>query len=392
MGCVLLKEFVKRNAQRVCDRWRALRLVRWLSEQEEILWMSIIKPTACALQAARPNLDSFRGLRALTEVKNGNGEIEWHFLWGTEGAAEEYESIINKKFGATKAIRAAVLTVTIPKEKLGKLWTTLTVTLASVALIMANLETINSFLLQLNHQPQMTLESRETIQVASSSKEQKEIVLLGDPFFRARLGGLTMYINPDPDYPRTAALPNGGKVSIPAWHRSVDVSQELKLRLPFVNLPAGRYRVVLRGKVHTAWRSASFKPSHSIPLDVRAPVAARKIQVLPWSSDARVGGKFPEALVDLDLLFGRPEDKILNVRVILEGGWTGWSVENLPDVTIERESQNTPQNPKSVVFALRGLQRAEFTSKQVRLRISAGKPLTAEEWSLAVPEPFAELF
>jgi hypothetical protein len=79
MGYVLLKEFVKRNARRVRNRWRALRLVKWLSEQEEILWMSIIKPTVNAQQGERPNLDSFRGLRALTEWK---GRDRVAFLMG----------------------------------------------------------------------------------------------------------------------------------------------------------------------------------------------------------------------------------------------------------------------------------------------------------------------
>lgn len=131
MGYALLKEFVERNARRVRDRWRATRLVNWLSEQEAILWMSIIKPTASAQQGELPNLHSFRGLRALTEVKNEKDEIEWHFLWGTKDAAEQHESGVASSFGSTSAMRAAVRSVTIPKEKW---WEWFTLGKAAIAL------------------------------------------------------------------------------------------------------------------------------------------------------------------------------------------------------------------------------------------------------------------
>lgn len=260
-----------------------------------------------------------------------------------------------------------------------------------LVVILSNLDTVMNFWLQLIHQPEITLQSRNTIQLKSDSKQDEDVVLLGDPFFSARLVDPTMSIKPDPAYPGGAALPIRGKVPIPKYNRTFDVSQELKLTLPFENLPAGRYLAELGGVVHTAWRSAPFAPSHSIPLDVRGPVAARKIKVYPWPPNDREAKIFPYALVDLELLFGRPEAKFLNVRVVLRGDWIDWSLEMpLPGVIIERESQNTPHSPKSVVFVLKGLPGEEFTSTPVRLKLSAKEPLTAEQWVRAVPEPIAE--
>ena len=270
------------------------------------------------------------------------------------------------------------------------------------AVISSNLETVKNFGLQLIHQPEITLQSRNTIQLKSAPKQDEDVVLLGDPFFSARLVDPTMSIKPDPAYHGGAALPNLEKVPIPKYNRTFGVSQELKLTLPFENLPAGRYLAELGGVVHTAWRSAPFAPSHPIPLDVRGPVAARKNKVYPWlfnvSGQAyrgppNVRGEkiFPYALVDLELLFGRPETKILNVRVVLTGNWIGWSLNDpLPGVIIERDSQNTPHSPKAVVFVLKGLLGAEFTSTHVRLHLWAKEPLTAEQWVRAVPEPIAE--
>lgn len=238
----------------------------------------------------------------------------------------------------------------------------------------------------------MTVESWGTIQLASGSPDPKEITLRGDPFFRSRLADLSMQISPDAKSPGTTPLPNGGKVLLPAWHRSVDISGKLELLLPFENLPAGRYNVILRGKVHTAWRSSDFAPQEPLRLEVRDPVSVKKVQVTPWPPGAAVG-KFRDALVELRLDFGRPKEVLSNLQVRLPGKWVGWSiVDPLSGGIVEKLSSNTLKEPKSVVFALRDFPSKAFASQSLRLQIQATSALTPEQWRQAVPEPEVDFY
>ena len=394
MTALSLKSSMGRTFRRVRDRWRALSVVKWLSKQEDVLWIFIIEPTLTAQQAGFPKLEKYRGLRAITEVRSASGSVEWHFLWATESAANEHEPDVSNNFASTGTTRIAVRAVEIPKKSWWKRllpWFA-TVGLAGVAAIASQLETINTFRLELQHQPDMTLESSEAIQVDSDSIEKKEITLWGDPFFRSQLTNFSMQILPDPEFPGTAALPNGGKVPVPAWHRSVDIGKEVKLILPFNKVPPGRYLVILHGEVHTAWRSAEMAPQDPpLRLDARAPVVGQKNKVTPWAPDGVATEKFPQALLDIDLVFGRPKHSTSTVRVVLTGQWVGWWIDDLrAGVQLERQSQNSPQHPKSVVFALRNLPSENFSSQRVRVRVQAPIPLTNDEWQKKVPQPITE--
>jgi hypothetical protein len=148
VNCKLLKNSVGRTVDRLRDRWRALSVVKWLSKQEDVLWISIIEPTPTAQQAGFPKLEKYRGLRAITEVKSASGSVEWHFLWATESAANGNEPDLSNNFASTGATRIAVRAVEMPKNRWGKrplLWVLATGALASVAAIVSNLETINTF-------------------------------------------------------------------------------------------------------------------------------------------------------------------------------------------------------------------------------------------------------
>ncbi|HEY5743922.1 MAG TPA: hypothetical protein VIS99_15450 [Terrimicrobiaceae bacterium] len=110
-------DLVKRTIRRVQDRWHALRVVKWLSEHEDIVWISTIAPTPKAKQAGLPKLEAYRGLRAIAETKDGSGAIQWQFLWATRCAADRHESRISNDFASTAATRTAVCTVEIRKKR-----------------------------------------------------------------------------------------------------------------------------------------------------------------------------------------------------------------------------------------------------------------------------------
>jgi hypothetical protein len=374
------------------DRWRALDLVKWLSEKDDVVWISIIEPTPSAQMAGLPKLESYRGLRAITEIKNAKGAMEWHFLWETEGAVDRNEPRVSNSYASAGVTRAAVRVVEIRKQKWWKnslLWILATGALASVATIVTNYETIEAFVLEWRHEPEMMLENPQTIQIASDSNESKEITILGDAFFRARLTDLSMKIVADPEYSAAAALPNGGDLKLPSLRRSVDVGQELKLRLPFDKVPAGRYFVILSGNVQTARRSAAFAPPQGfLRLDARAPVSAKKKSVTPWAPNAVQSERLPEALVDIGITFGRPKATSSNLRLVLGGAWIKGSIDILvPGAQYEIQSQNSPQSPKGIVVVLNNIPSQAFTSQTVRLKVQAPTSLTEAEWQKAVPEP-----
>jgi hypothetical protein len=392
-----IRDSFRRNARRCVDRLQNLKLAKWLSEQESAVCVSILSPTSLALQTGLPEVAKYRGLQAVMEVKNPQGNIEWHLLWRTEHAADRSEWRFAQTHGIGPAARYSVRDIKLQREKWWKRvlpWGFIAAsTIGGVAAIITNWGTIDDSRLQIMHKPEMSLESHEMIKLASHSKESKEIVLRGDPYFRARLEGLSMKIEPDPKYSNGQQLPNGGNYEIPASPRSVDVSGELKVNLPFEMLPPGRYLVYLRGKVQTKGNSGELQlPQGALELDVRDKVAARRTQVTPWQNPpSSIVSKTSEALVDFTLLFGRLHNKTSNLRLVLAGEWTSWSMDDPPQGTaIDRESQNSSEHPKGIVFVLRNVPSEEFGSLSLRIHVQAPTPHTNDEWNKIVPEPMVE--
>jgi hypothetical protein len=380
------------------DRLRSLKLAKWLSEQESAVWVSILSPNSPASETGFPEVTCYRGLQAIMKVKNPEGNIEWHLHWRTEHAADQNEGLFAQRYGAGRIKRYSVNDVKLQHEKWWKQvlpWGYIVGTaIAGFAALITNWGTIADSWLEITHKPEISLESHDTIKVASRSKESHEITLLGDPYFRARLEGLSMKIEPDSKYLNNQQLPNGGKYAIPASRRSVDVSGELKVKLPFEMLPQGRYLVYLGGKVQTKGNSGELQmPQGAIELDVRDKVGARRNKVTPWQNPPSSNVvKTSEALVDFTLLFGRVHNKTSNLRVVLAGKWTSWSMDDPPVGTaIDKESQNTSEDPKGIVFVVRNVPSEDFGSLSLRIRVESPAPHTNDEWNSIVPEPTVEL-
>ena len=385
--------FLRAIQQRVRDRFRATRLFRWLTDRESVTWVSVIQPTTAALLSGPPPLSDYRGLRALLDIEDAVLR-EWHLIWTTEWAADLNEARFAAAFGNGPPTRRAIRAVEIPKTAWWlrpRPWTALAAGLAVLAAAVANFGTLKDVVVEIAHRPDVSLESTETLHAASNVADGQDIALRGDPFFRSRISGLSMTIVPDPDHPGTRPLPNDGKTLVAGTNRSLDISEKILLRLPFDRLPAGRYLVHLDGRVDTAGSSSKFSPRPGLVLDVRSPVSLEVKAVTPWPPDnQRVTSS--EALVDVALRFGRVPEASSTVRVVLPGHWSGWNVESLPhSSTLERQSQNSKSNAKSIVFALRNFPTKSFTSQSLRITVEAPAALTETEWAHSFAGQYAEL-
>jgi hypothetical protein len=375
----------------VVDWFRALQMVRWLSDQENVVWVSAITRPSSAPRADFPPLNNYRALRAIFETRDGK-ELQWHFVWNTETAASLYEDDLIKAFGISddKARRYAIRSAQVRNIPLWRRltpWGIAAGFLASLAAIITNLDQINNFVVQWRHIPEMTLEPTAPLQISSDGIENKTIIVRGDPFFRARLSDLSMQIERDENNPNTNPLPAPASVGLPL-HRSVDVGDKLELILPFTKVPAGRYLVKLHGKVRTSWNEGQFAPKEPLHLDARPAFSGAKRRIQPWPPDsADSSGKFKEALVEIHLFFGRPSQAALNLRVTLDGAWSGWEIiDQLPSGTLERLSQNTSDKPKAIVFGLRNFPASAFSTSVLQLRLQAANPLSPEEWPNKIGE------
>jgi len=372
-------------------------LLKWISKQEDPVCISSMTPTPAALGANLPDVDSFRGLQAIIEVESPKGATEWHLFWRNAYAADRNEPRFVRTYGIGAAARHSLRDIQLQRETWWKRllpWGIIaTTSLASLAAIVTNWGTLDDLRLQIMHTPEMSVEGHDAIKIARGSPEGKEIALLGDPYFRARLDGLSMKIVPDSRFSAGQALPNGGNYQIPASRRSADISGELKVRLPLEAVPAGRYLVYLSGKVKTKYNCGDLQlPQGPIELDVRERVGARKVRVTPWKSRPSEGfSKTSEALIDFALLFGRVHDKTSNVRFVLEGEWAKWSMDDPPQGTPpDPESQNSPEHPKGIVFVPRNIPSEEFTSLPLRIHVWTAAPHSIEEWQKIVREPTVE--
>jgi hypothetical protein len=390
-----IREFFGRTITRMGNWFRSRRMLRWLSEQDNVIWVSAIDRPAAAPKQDFPSLKEYRGLRAVFET-HANAVTKWHFVWNIADSATQHETDLVSRFGnpGGSIDRYGIRSVELPKPA-WKGITPLIIAVAAIvtssAAILTHLDEITAAITKWKHKPEMTLGNSDTVHVSSNLEEYKKVTLYGDPFFRARLVDLFMQIEPDPDSPETKPLPRA-RVEMPSA-RSVDVGNELVLNLPFNKVPPGHYLVKLHGRIETEHREAEFAPATPLHLDARAPYSGIKGRIQPWPPDgADAAGKFKEALVEIRLLFGRPSQPSLNLRVSLDGLWTKWTiVDPLPGGVLERLSQNSVGKPKTLVFALRNFPAAPFSTQVVRLRVEGLNPLSKEDWPNKVGELYVGL-
>jgi hypothetical protein len=391
-------DFLRRTATRVIHWFRTLQIVKWLSDPENVGWVSVITRPPSAARTDFPPLNDYHGLGAIFETHDSEG-LRWHFVWKLETAASLYEDNLIRAFGISggKATRYAIRSAQIRRVPWWRRltpWGIATGLVAGLAAIAANVDQISNSFLQWKHAPEMTLETTDTLQISSDQVESKTITLRGDPFFRARLSDLSMQIQPDKSNPNIdpKSLPRDTMVGLP-FHRSVDVGDKLELILPFKKISAGRYLVKLRGRVRTSWRKGVFAPKEPLRLDVRPAYFGAKGKIEPWSPvNADPKNKFREAIVEIQLTFGRPSQSTLNLRVSLDGAWSGWEiVDPLPGGSLERTSQNTAADPKAVVFGLRNFPTPPFSTHILRLRLQAANALSAADWPTNIGELYVGL-
>lgn len=394
-----LKKSLLRTAKRLATRWRALQLVRWLSDQEDVLWISVLEPSAAARQAGIPEPNAYRGLCAITEVRNSaTGRFEWHFLWGSQARADEHEPAISESFSspAMRSVRTAVCRTAMRKRGLWTrstlFWGFLTAAVASIATVLSNLNDINDYWLERQHEPEMTLESHDSIVVASDdSKPIGRVTLRGDPFFRTRLTNLSMQLVPDAKFPGTPALPKEGVIVVPSLRRSIDVSEEMTVSLPLGNVPAGRYLLTLRGTVESNRNKAEFAPQEKIRVDIRNPIALRKLAVKPRFPMDAAAAPFTDALVEFRIVFGSTARALPGVTIVLRGQWVNWFIDDHPSAATPIEiSKISAQAPKSIVFELRDLPVERFGSHYVRLAVRSPVPWTLEQWERETSDFYAD--
>jgi hypothetical protein len=149
--------------------------------------------------------------------------------------------------------------------------------------------------------------------------------------------------------------------------------------------------VLLRGDVHTAWKSATFSPTEGIPLEVRSPVSIRT-NVIQKQTEGAASESYSEAFLDISILFGRVDEVSSTVNVILPGQWSEFSFEQIPPGSKpESISKNSTDEPKAIAFMLRYLVSKSFTSQQMRIGVTSPTPLTKTEWANAFAGGYAEL-
>ena len=385
---------LRRALRRVRDRARASRLYRWAFDREDVLWISIIEPNAAALDTAPPDVSGYRGLKALVEQHRAGHAPEWHAFWNSEWAAELGERQLASNCSDRPAKRAHVRFVALPK---GKWWTRPWPLLAlfaaattAVTVFLGSVSTLGDFVDSWRHPPELMLKSSDTIVIGSNMDEKPEIELLGDPRQAIVINDIRMRILADPDYPETPMPPTGG-MPLPGAKRSLSVSGEAKLALP-LNLPAGHYLASLSGSVHTAgksWQTADFAPK-PIPLEVRDEIGLRVDKVQSAPAAPGDNPQAPRMLIDFTLFFGRVVEPTANVRVVIKGQWISWTMREPPrGVTLERQSQNSSQVPKSAIFVVRGLPSKQFGLQRLRIEVQSAAPVSPDRAQTLAQKSYA---
>jgi hypothetical protein len=383
---------MNRLIRRVLTRWRVGRVFRWLTKQEDVLWVSVIVPTPDALQAGPPTLANYRGVHTLLEIERGSQVREWHLYWSSEWAADVSEKRFASTFGTGSSTRMAIWSAEIAKEKWWRRVFRLgvvTTLLASIAAILVNIEVLKNVMVELYHPPEISLELRNRpLRAASNAEDADDIAIRGDPFFRSRISGMTMRVVPNPRFPGMPTLP---ATAVGGANRSLGISEKITVSLPIHRLPAGKYRVILKGDVSTAWRSGHFAPSDGIPLEVRPPVAVQTA-VIPKQTEVGAAGLTTEAFLDMAVLFGRVENAMTTVQILVPGHWSGYSFEQTPPGSQpEAISKNSLGDAKAVAFRLRYLGSKAFSVQSLRISVTSPVPLSKIEWQNAVAGGRAQL-
>jgi hypothetical protein len=374
-------------------------LARWLSDQQDVVWGSIVEPTQSALSDGPPRLEEYKGLRALTElVAATGGKPQWQLVWSSEWAADRNEASFARRYGQAGAVRFAIRYVEVPKRKWWTKPVPVTLALAllgTIATAVSNIESLRNFATEVTHTPTLSLETTQLVRAASDVYDPREVDVRGDPYFRSRISGITMTIVPDPEFPGTEPLPNDHKTVLSGSIRALDVSEKVSLPIPLNKLPAGRYLIKLNGAVHTAgFQTGQFSPE-DIKLEIRPPVRSVVRQLTPWpAEEATRSGRASEALVDLRFEFGRVSEATSSMRIVIPGKWTHWKhdPDTLPSgQSIERQSVNSEQRPNAVLFLLKDVPSPMFGSRSIRIHLYSQSPLTTEQWQNAIADQYADL-
>ena len=390
-----MRKFLQRTATRILNWLRTIRVVRWLSEQNDVVWVTVIRRPSSASEVEFPSLKEFRGLRGILETHE-NQETKWHFVWNCGNNGSSHQSDLLRRFGTPESpveqyvIRSAEAWG--PSSKRLTTWVVAVgASIAGLAAILTHIDEIIGSFEKWFHVPRLAVASSEVLRVSSELEDRRNIVLYGDPLFRARLIDLSMRI--EPEAPSVQAGASVKNVDLPA-QRSVDVGGELTITLPFNRVPPGRYSVKLHGKIETEHRVADFAPP-PLRLDARARFSGAKGKIQPWPpppAGTDSSDNFKEALVEIQLLFGQPLQPTLNLRITLDGSWVKWDiVDPLPGGSLERLSQNSPTKPKAVVLGLHNFPAPAFSTYVLRLRLEAQQPLRREDWPKNVGELYVGL-
>jgi hypothetical protein len=388
---------MRRFWNRLKIRWRQSGLAQWMAEQEDVLWASIIEPTAAAIDAGPPKLADYKGLRGLTAITSHTGaNPQWQLVWNNEWAADRSELRFARQYGNGAATRIAIHYIELPKQKWWTKPVPITLTFAAlgtVATAIANVESLRNFATELTHTPTLTLETTEPLRAASNAYDPKEIEVRGDPYFNSRISGITMTVVPDPAFPGTAPLKGDWKIVLPGSIRALNTSEKATLYIPLKKLPAGRYLIKLKGSVHTAaFSTGDFSPD-DIKLEVRPPMRSFIRQLTPWpAEEAAKVGTATQALLDLRFEFGRVPDSTSTLSVVIPGKWTHWEPDPLPlGQSIEHQSINTDKRPNSAVFLLKDVPSTNFGTQSIRIHLYSQTSLTTEQWQQATAGYYADL-
>lgn len=384
---------ISQLVQRIKNSAAVKGLARWLSDLTAYAPVSIVVPSTSSQSKGLPSVEEFKGLCAVCELRDANGTTEWQFFWESYWAADKGEAQYIRDRGAATFSRCTVQCADAVKPHWWRRawpWTIATGFLASVAAAGSNVESIKGLYSQLRHDPVVTVETTDVLRAGSGrSREVAEVTLRGDPYFRTSIDRVRMRISPEDS---TLKLPHDGLVDVPSSNLSIDVSAPIVLRLPLGKLPAGKYRIDLTGVTHTSWHSADLSMEKPLVLEVRKPVALRNTLVKSYPSAPGSDGSFSEGLAEFALDFGRMDQSVADVRVVLRGDWVDWSMQFHPTkASLAKESDNSAGHPKSIIFSLQKLPVTSFTTDVFRIWAKSAVPMTEDEWRAQFARSVAQI-
>lgn len=372
---------IRRRLRAIAFSKRLKRLSGWISQRDLPPTASVITPTDAAKRQGLPKVDDYKGLITISDIESGSGQREWHFLWSSARVAEQNENEIVRLFAAGPPTRYTINWLEMSAEHGWRRFVSfglITTFIASIAAVLTHIDEINMSRIKLFHTPEMTLETSDTLQIDSTHRELKDIVIRGDPFVRSRLTNLSAHLRrmapPDDDQP----------IEVLGAEQSVDISGELKAKLVFDKLSPGLYAIEMAGTTTSGWPFNTGRldaKKGALRADVRRPLQLQWMAVTPWPEPPSEDDKTTQALFDFLIVFGKSTLANRDVQIRLLGEWTHWTAQTLPTgSTAQYLSQNSREHPKDIVFLLRNVPSSAFSKQPIRLQIESVRPLSRREW------------